>query len=128
MKSKGAVHEERREKGDTQQVVPVKVGEQDIFIEPLRSPAAEHTIAKPPQAAAPIQHDAPSFCLNFNARSLPSEVQILALWSGDGASHSPEGNVHFLVRHFTAWKMCSIAMGMRGSSPVCRIALQSSLE
>ena len=75
-------------------MVPVKVGEQDIFIESSRPQTVEHAIAKLPQAAAPVQHDAPSLGLNFNARGLASEVHIRGLWCRDGTAHSPEGNVH----------------------------------
>ena len=48
VKTKNALHEEGSEIRDALQVVPVKVGEQDIVIKALRPHTAEHAIAKLP--------------------------------------------------------------------------------
>jgi len=89
-----ALAEKGREVGQALNVIPMKVREQNIFAEAGIFRLIEDLPAKLPDASARIEHNAPAFRLNCNARGLATEAQVRALRRGNAATHSPEGSFH----------------------------------
>src|SRR5215471_8163317 len=88
---------ERAKKGHALDVIPVKMGDKDVRAESTVSELSLQRVSEHTKAGAAVEDVNLVSDADFYAGGVASVAQILGLWSGRGAAHAPELNLHILA-------------------------------